>query len=65
MKPILSYIYVVQKEKNFKKTVAEFRSQQKDIPMFINGKKLEQAIKLACTHHMTTSIIWSSYHKGR
>ena len=62
--PILSYAPGSPEREELQKTVAEFRSQQKDIPMFINGKEVRTGNKVSMHPPYDHKHNLGSYHKG-
>lgn len=62
--PILSYAPGTPEREELKKTVAEFRAQQKDIPMFINGKEVRTGNTVSMHPPYDHKHNLGSYHRG-
>ncbi len=62
--PILSYAPGTPEREELKKTVAEFRSVQKDIPMFINGKEVRTGNTVSMHPPYDHKHNLGSYHRG-
>ena len=62
--PILSYAPGTPEREELQKTVAEFRAQQKDIPMFINGKEVRTNNTVSMHPPYDHKHNLGSYHRG-
>jgi 1-pyrroline-5-carboxylate dehydrogenase len=62
--PILSYAPGTPEREELQKTVAEFRAQQKDIPMFINGKEVRTGNTVSMHPPYDHKHNLGSYHRG-
>lgn len=62
--PILSYAPGTAEREELQKAVAEFRSQEKDIPMFIGGKEVRTSNKVSMHPPYDHQHLLGHYHRG-
>ena len=62
--PILSYAPGSEEREELQKTVAAFKAEQRDIPMFINGKEVRTNIKVSMHPPYEHKHCLGHYHKG-
>lgn len=62
--PILSYAPGTPEREELQNTVAAFRAEEKDIPMFINGKEVRTGNKVSMHPPYNHKHLLGHYHRG-